>query len=396
MTPEIDTARCILFGCTSIYILKNFLRLFEVGKDFDAPSNLLLALRNLIIRQRNNKDLFLTPVSGLYLEHAYSAWYRMKNYIPKLSIFLNSESEEMEKFDSTEKDINFHKNHFSVSDMNPTQPTVRLHDIKGYGSVKEELLGFVSSLQIETLDTKNQGGFTRGCILYGPPIFERSLLVHGLAVEMKMCLFDVSNISLDGSFYCNGQKINQVQEFVNQVTKFSPCLLFFDNYDCCVSDNSGFLSSLIVELDKWNDISRIAIIVGTSILRNIPRDVANLSRFGNIVQLEEKLNFNKRKDIFMHHLSTIPVDSTLDVDLMVRATEGLTAEQIKYLINRSARKAKLQNRTKITTQDICYTLLMVKMKRFTAASFVSSIHPQIPPRKKTNTTTCKMIKPTSK
>ena len=106
----------------------------------------------------------------------------------------------------------------------------------------------------------------------------------------------------------------------------------------------------------------IAVIVATSSLQNVPRNVNSLTRFGMIVQLVDHLNFNKRKEIFLYHTSNIPIDASIDVDLVISATVGMNARQIKYLVGRSARKAKLQNRCKVTTQDVCYTLLMEKLK----------------------------------
>merc|ERR1712223_200587 len=179
---------------------------------------------------------------------------------------------------------------------------------------------------------------------------------------MKMGLFEISSLPLDGSFYCSGKKIEDVNEIVEQASKFSPCILFFDNYDCYNDDNTEFLSSLIIELDKCEASKRIAVIVATSSLQNVPRNVSSLTRFGMIVQLVDHLNFNKRKEIFLYHTSNIPIDASIDVDLVISATVGMNARQIKYLVGRSARKAKLQNRCKITTQDVCYTLLMDKLK----------------------------------
>ena len=75
---------------------------------------------------------------------------------------------------------------------------------------------------------------------------------------------------------------------------FPPCILFFDNYDCYDYVNSDFLSSLITELDKCEAGDRTALIVATSKLQNIPRDVGNFARFETVVQLVDNLNFIKR------------------------------------------------------------------------------------------------------
>ena len=300
-------------------------------------------------------------------EDSYSLLCRMKHYVSMLSVQMSNRNEFPESpiRNPNQKAITINKTHNRSLKKIKTEPiysTSNFQDIKGFETAKNDLILYISPFKSGSTSGFEQRKLTKGCILFGPPRFERTILVHALAGEVNMGLLEISCLSLDGSFYCNGKKIVDVQTMANQVSKSPPCILFFDNYDCYDYVNSDFLSSLIIELDKCETGDRTALIVATSKLQNIPRDVANFSRFGTVVQLVDNLNFNKRKEVFLYHMSNIPIDSTIDVDLVISATVGMNARQIKYLVGRSSRKAKLQNRCNVTTQDLCYTFLMEKLK----------------------------------
>ena len=355
-------AKYFVIGCASIYLWKN------VAKGLDREChpyftrNLFKGLGNLLIKISNTNELL---GANFCLDDIYSLLYRIKNYIPSVLVENNgAELKEMLMKNQRQKVISFQGafNTLNNDIIEPIKSTSSFKDVKGHDNAKNDLISYISTFKIGPSSCLDQKSLTKGCVLFGPPKFERTLLVHAVAGEMKMGLFEISSLSLDGSFYCNGKKIEDVQDIVNQVSSFSPCILFFDNYDCYEDDNTGFLSSLIIELDKLEACKHVAVIVATTSLQNIPRNVSSLTRFGTIVQVVDNLNFNKRKEIFLYHTSNIPIDSAIDVDLVMSATAGMNARQIKYLVGRSARKAKLQNRCKITTQDVCYTLLMDKLK----------------------------------
>ena len=403
-------ARYLALGVTSIYLWKTVTK--NLPEDYLNSSRILFRdLGNLLIRLGNTNESLHTNFS---LEDVYSYLNRLKNSILNISVDMNNSArlEDIVQENINNKAILYNKTYTNLikSAIEPIKPTSNFQDIKGFDNVKNDLIGYISTFKIGPSSCLDQKSLTKGCVLFGPPKFERTLLVHALASEMKMNLFEISSLSLDGSFYCNGNKIEDVEDIVNKASKFSPCILFFDNYDCYDDDNTYFLSSLIVELDKCEASKRIAVIVATSRLQNIPRNVSCLTRFGTIVQLVDHLNFNKRKEIFLYHTSNIPIDSTIDVDMVISATAGMNAKQLKYLVGRSARKAKLQNRCKVTTQDVCYTLLMEKLKTSKKISRPTYPPPPIPsrpcppppytspippPRKKTLKTTMKLPQYTS-
>ena len=355
-------ARYLVLGCASIYLWKNVRK--TLSKDnYKGPINILSGLGNLMNRLSDRTNFLNTNV---YLDDIQSMLGRILNCVPNFLMTLNNGLKFEEKFEDNHKQppISINKTCIQLNQdkIEPKKPTSNFNDIKGFDSAKNDLISYISTFKIGPSSCLDQKSLTKGCVLYGPPKFERTILVHALAGEMKMGLFEISSLSLDGSFYCNGKKIEDVNEIVKQASKSSPCILLFDNYDCYNDDNTEFLSSLIIELDKCEASKRIAVIVATSSLQNVPRNVSSLTRFGMIVQLVDHLNFNKRKEIFLYHTSNIPIDASIDVDLVISATVGMNARQIKYLVGRSARKAKLQNRCKVTTQDVCYTLLMEKLK----------------------------------
>ena len=355
-------ARYVALGIASIYLWRN-LKNNRIEDYLNSPRKLFDDFGRLVIRIGNPNNSL--QENSLH-ESVSSFFNELRNVSSKIPLLTNNSSklENIIQGNIKQKILYFDKTYdgLNMTKIVPIRSATNFQDIQGFDNPKNELINYISTFKIGHSSCLDQKSLTKGCVLFGPPKFERTALVHALAGEMNMGLFEISNLSLDGSFFCNGKKIEDVHDIVNQASTFSPCILFFDNYDCNEAENANFLSSLIIELDKCETSKRIAVVVATSRLQNIPRSVTSLTRFGTIVQLVEYLNFNKRKEIFLYHTSNIPVDSTIDVDLLISATAGLNARQIKYLVGRSARKAKLQNRCKVTTQDFCYTLLMEKLK----------------------------------
>ena len=397
-------------GFASIYLWRNVTK--HLSEDYlNSPRKMFDDLGRLLIRLGNSNE---SLSANSCVEEVCSFLHRLKNAFSNIPVLMNNNAKLENIFQENfkQKALLFDKSYdcLDKTKIVPIRSTTNFQDIKGFDNPKNELISYISTFKVGPSSCLDQKSLTKGCVLFGPPKFERTVLVHALACEMKMGLFEISSLSLDGSFYCNGKKIEDVQDIVNQASTFSPCILFFDNYDTYEDDNTDFLSSLIIELDKCEASKRIAVIVATSRLQNIPRNVTSLTRFGTIVQLVDNLNFNKRKEVFSYHTSNIPIDSTIDVDLVITATAGMNARQIKYLVGRSARKAKLQNRCKVTTQDVCYTLLMEKLKTSKKISRPTFPPPPIParacppppnpspvpqPRKKTQKTTTKLQQYTS-
>ena len=374
-------AKYLAVGVASIYLWKNATQ--NLPEDyFNSPRKLIKDVENLLIRLVNPNEQ-LNPY--FYPSNFYSLLCRIKNVVPNISMLMNHSTKLQDTLqdDLKQKEILPQKINTKSreSTIEPINSTSKFLDVIGFDNAKTDLMRYFQSFKVgqsSSLENLGRNSITKGCVLFGPPKFERRALLYAVAGEMKMMLFEIS--SLFGSFYCNDKQIEDVQDLVKQASNCSPCILFFDNYDCFYDENNDFLSSLIIELDKYEASKGIALILASSRLQNIPRSVNSLTRFGTIVQLVDHLNFNKRKEVFLYHMSNIPIDSKIDVDLIIGATEGMNARQIKYLVGQSALKTKRQNRCKVTTQDVCCTLLMEKLKtpqKITRSTFP---HPPVPTR----------------
>jgi SpoVK/Ycf46/Vps4 family AAA+-type ATPase len=150
--------------------------------------------------------------------------------------------------------------------------------------------------------------------------------------------------------------------------------VFFENLDTYCKNNPKVLRTLLNEIDELKIQNRIIVLAAASKLHGLSECNIESSKFENIFQIV-MLNYNKRKELFLYYLTNMQCDVTLDVDILIKTTEGMNAKQIKRVINCSERKAELQNRCKVTMQDICYALLTTNPNWSKTASVASSNKP---------------------
>ena len=220
-------ARYLVIGCASIYLWKNVRK--NLSEDnCNVPINVLSSLRNFMSRLRSRTNLF-DP--NFFLDDIQFILGRIINCVPNCLMKLNNGLKFEERFEDYHKQppisINKTFSQLNNDQIEPINPTTHFDDIKGFDNAKNDLISYMSTFKIGPSSCLDQKSLTKGCVLYGPPKFERTILMHALAGEMKMGLFEISSLSLDGSFYCNGKKIEDVNEIVEQASKFSPVFLIF-------------------------------------------------------------------------------------------------------------------------------------------------------------------------
>ena len=364
----------VLIGYSSVLFAKFALRALKGDNNFfaNASKSLQSTLDHLIDIHKNNEDQYLIHDPSFHLQNVYSMLSKIRNYIPTLPAYVDSGKSQISEPSLEYNAFNTHENCGIENSIEPIYSSITFNDIKGFDDAKKDLDVYISQLKMKTTSIVNQRNHTKACIIFGPPIPGRNLLAHGLAGETKTGIFEVSEISVSGYIYCNEKWISSALELIASIKKCSPCILFFENLDCYCKNNPKVLRSILNEIDKSKDQKRIIVLAAASKLHSLSECIIESNKFDNIVQLVI-LNYNKRKELFLYYLTNIQFDLTLDVDLLIKATEGMTSKQIKRVVNCSARKAELQNRCRVTMQDICYALLTMNPTCSKTASLALTI-----------------------
>ena len=354
MASKYDMTKLFLLGYSSIFLIKTVSSIIEVAKqcNWEKSKKFCFSLKDQFSTSRKNAKNILIHDSSAHFENFLSILPTMIKRAPNHPGILNK------TIDISPKPKIISQNLGVETSVEPIQSNWDLDDVRGFDYAKQELETYISFFKEKRHSNKNKRSVPKGCILFGPPIFQRALLVRGLAGQANCPLFEVSDISPVGEIYCNGKWINTAEELFTSLNTYAPCILFVDNLDCYSKKNANVVQSFLREMDSRTVNEGVIILAAVHKLQNLPQHILNTGRFGNIIQVASELDFNSRKELFLLYLSAIQHDVSLDVDVLVKATQGMSAKEIKHLITRSTKKAAMQNRQRVSMQDICYMILI--------------------------------------
>ena len=363
MTQNQGLAKLVLIGYSSVVLAKIAMRLVS-GTNImrpDTTENIRSALQKRITIATQYQNQCLVNYTNLHFSKFYSVLSRYIKYALSKYGSLSWEMRKMVEFYPECKGLvsqTQYKKQDTVS-MAPTYPILKFDDIKGFEDIKKELKSQICHFNKAETRCETQKRIKKGFVLFGPPISQRSLLVNALAGEAKCGLLAISSFSADGSFSCNGERIDNTQDFIINVKRYSPCIVFFDHFQLDCSQSTTFLQALIKDVDKGKEEQQIIVIAAVSKLKNTSDLDRNFLGSLDILQMVD-LNFNKRKEVLMYHLESIQYDPNLDIDKLTHSMNGRGVKEIQHVVTGSARKAELQNRTEVNLQDIDYMMMANK------------------------------------
>ena len=363
MTQNQGLAKLVLIGYSSVVLAKIAMRLVS-GTNImrpDTTENIKSALRKRITISTQYQNQCSVNYTNIDFTKFYSVLSRcIKHTLSKYGT-LSWEMRKMVEFYPECKGLvsqTQYKKQDTIS-MVPIYPILKFDEIKGFDDIKKELKSQICHFNKAETRCETQKRIKKGYFLFGPPISQRSLLVNALAGEAKCGLLAISSFSAGGFFSCNGERIDNTQDFIINVKRYSPCIVFFDHFQLDCSHSTTFLEALLKDVDKGKEEEQIIVIAAVSKLKNTSDFDRNFRGSLDILQMVD-LNFNKRKEVLMYHLESIQYDPNLDIDKLTHSMNGKGVKEIQHVVTGSARKAELQNRTEVNLQDIDYMLMANK------------------------------------
>ena len=250
---------------------------------------------------------------------------------------------------------------------------VTFKDVAGNREAKQELEEMVEFLKNPKKFIDMGAKIPKGVLMTGRPGTGKTMLARAVAGEAKVPFFYLSGSDFVEMFV--GVGASRVRDLFKMAKKMSPAIIFIDEIDA-VGRSRGVgigggndereqtLNQILVEMDGFDPNEKLIVMAATN--RSDVLDTALLrpGRFDRRVTLELP-DRRDRKKILEIHAAKKPLGDDAKLQTIAERTAGFSGADLESLMNEGAIVAALDNRKKITQQDLLDSLekVMIGPKR---------------------------------
>uniref|UniRef100_K3W9Y9 AAA+ ATPase domain-containing protein n=1 Tax=Globisporangium ultimum (strain ATCC 200006 / CBS 805.95 / DAOM BR144) TaxID=431595 RepID=K3W9Y9_GLOUD len=224
----------------------------------------------------------------------------------------------------------------------------RFSDVKGASEAKEELEEIVQFLKDPERFTRLGGNLPKGVLLMGPPGTGKTLLARAIAGEAGVPFFYSSGSEFEEMYVGVGAR--RVRDLFEAAKRKAPCIIFIDEIDAIggtrkMKEQQAMkmtLNQLLVEMDGFDQNKGIIVIGATNFPDVLDNALIRPGRFDRHVTVALP-DVAGRKEILEFYASKIPLGKDVDLDVLARATPGMSGAELFNLVNEAALRASMKN-----------------------------------------------------
>lgn len=225
-------------------------------------------------------------------------------------------------------------------------PNVRWDEVGGLDSVKaalQEAIAWPLS-QPQLFDSIGLVP-PRGILLYGPPGNGKTLIVKALASQGNLNFISVKGPELLSKYV--GESEQGIRELFARARHAAPCIVFLDEVDALVPKR-GFdgrspvtdrvVSQLLTELDGVEVMKDVWVIAATNRPDMLDEALLRPGRLDFRLEVPRP-DRAARAAILSVHMRNKPIDVAVDVAALADRTDGLSAAEVRFVVDRAAMNA---------------------------------------------------------
>ena len=226
-------------------------------------------------------------------------------------------------------------------EVEPPEELVTFDEVGGMDELKREVRDTVGLMLQHPEDAERYGIEWNGILLHGPPGVGKTYFARAIAGEYGLNLMHVSTGDLVGSLV--GQSARNIEKAFDTALQNLPCLLFFDEFDSVAQrrDNTPdqesrrTVNQLLTSLEAHRDERRLLVMAATNSVEHLDPAAIRPGRFDRHIRIDLP-DAEARRAIFEAELDDRPAAAGIDLDELVKRTEGMTPAAIEKVVETAA------------------------------------------------------------
>ncbi len=243
--------------------------------------------------------------------------------------------------------------------FNPDKPSTTFADIAGYEGVKQEITEVVDFLRMPERFREIGARVPKGMLLVGPPGTGKTLFARAVAGEAGVGFLSVTGSDFMEMFV--GVGASRVRDLFQQARKMGRAIIFIDEIDSIGrkrgaglggghDEREQTLNQMLAEMDGFETSEGIVILAATNRPDILDPALLRPGRFDRqiVVPLPEA---EERHAILKVHSRDKRMGPDVDLEVMAKATPGMSGADLANLVNEAALFAVRRNSHQIERID---------------------------------------------
>ena len=184
----------------------------------------------------------------------------------------------------------------------------------------------------------------KGVLLYGPPGTGKTLLAKAVAGETNAHFISLSGPEIMGKYY--GESEERIREIFTQAETNAPSIVFIDEIDSIApkrDEVSGevekrIVSQLLTLMDGIKSRGKVVVIAATNRPDSIDPALRRPGRFDREIEIGIP-DQDGRLEILTIHTQGMPLEETVDLDIVSKRTHGFVGADLEILAKEAAMRS---------------------------------------------------------
>ena len=256
---------------------------------------------------------------------------------------------------------------------------VSFADVAGVDNAVEELRELVEFLKTPKKYEKLGATIPKGCLLVGSPGCGKTLLARAVAGEANVPFFSCSGSSFMEMYV--GVGASRIRDLFTEAKNKSPCIVFIDEIDSVgrarstnphggESERDQTINQLLTEMDGYEPTVGVIVMAATNRIDILDEALLRPGRFDRQIEVEPS-DYKGRIEILKIHSRNKPIDDSLDMQTIARATTGFSGAELANLTNEAAISAARHSQEYITGTNFEEALDKLSLGAVRATAHVS-------------------------